>query len=503
MEELFDEYGHPIDTDSDGQEHPLSPSFALQHHRQRCTNMTNSQVIDDFCAAFSHADGSAAVHESERCARADEIRWRDQTLADNSTHEIQMAKAAGRSADDAADMLESDLVDGRLPPNILTAIAKSGGRCKAFVLARTVTSKSDPQFKDKYGTQSQIPVGKKEKLFTTYAAIKEGTVTLKELDKKDRPWILLAAILYNQPVTLQPIDPDADAVAADASDLGAEDASEPSAYQIIDVARVMDVKVHWILDDATLLRNLAACLSGVDVDMTAAASKRDQITAAKNHIARRLERLMLRLDRHLRNNFVWAACRDNIHSFVQLLAAAGQLPDHVAARSTDEQILLPDVRRYHCLVDGDPCDASLGGVGIYIDRQRCKPVRAVMAWGRTFKDVHSNDEKKSKKPSSEFSRRFPFAPPPRPELGGWSGTFESLTLCVGIGFRSGTSRDCLLASDGAFVWTVRTLMKLGPDRDKRMRFLLQMMQLFYSLMMGKDAIVDGVPFQQHLGPVRT
>ena len=49
---------------------------------------------------------------------------------------------------------------------------------------------------------------------------------------------------------------------------------------------------------------------------------------------------------------------------------------------------------------------------------------------------------------------------------------------------------------------VRTLAKLGMDRDKRMRFLLQMMQLFYSPMMGKGAIVDGLPFQQHLGPVR-
>ena len=188
---------------------------------------------------------------------------------------------------------------------------------------------------------------------------------------------------------------------------------------------------------------------------------------------------------------------------MQLLAAAGQLPDHVAARSTDEQILLPDVRRYHCPVDDDPDDASLEGVGIYIDRDRCKPVRAVMAWGRSFKDAHSDDEKKSKAPSSEFAKRYPFAPPRRPELGGWSGIFKGLTLCVGIGVRAGASRDCLLSSDGVFVWTVRTLTKLGPDRDKRMRFLLQMMQLFYSLMMGKDAIVDGVPFQQLLGPSRT
>jgi hypothetical protein len=29
-----------------------------------------------------------------------------------------------------------------------------------------------------------------------------------------------------------------------------------------------------------------------------------------------------------------------------------------------------------------------------------------------------------------------------------------------------------------------------------------MMQLFYALMIGNDAAIDGIPFQQHLGPVR-
>ena len=49
----------------------------------------------------------------------------------------------------------------------------------------------------------------------------------------------------------------------------------------------------------------------------------------------------------------------------------------------------------------------------------------------------------------------------------------------------------------------RTRAKLGDDKEKRMRFLLQMLQLFYALMIGKDAAIDGTPFQQHLGPVRT
>jgi hypothetical protein len=30
-----------------------------------------------------------------------------------------------------------------------------------------------------------------------------------------------------------------------------------------------------------------------------------------------------------------------------------------------------------------------------------------------------------------------------------------------------------------------------------------MLQLFYALMIGKDVAIDGTPFQQHLGPLRT
>ena len=55
------------------------------------------------------------------------------------------------------------------------------------------------------------------------------------------------------------------------------------------------------------------------------------------------------------------------------------------------------------------------------------------------------------------------------------------------------------------VWSERTLEKLGGDggelRAKQLRFALQMMQFFYSLMMGGDAIADGVPLQQYLGPL--
>ena len=79
--------------------------------------------------------------------------------------------------------------------------------------------------------------------------------------------------------------------------------------------------------------------------------------------------------------------------------------------------------------------------------------------------------------------------------------FPCLTLCIGIGVNKLGNNDCLVHPDGLFVWTERTMTKLGNDREKQTRFLFQMIHLFYSLLMGGEAIIDGVPFQQYLGPL--
>ena len=55
--------------------------------------------------------------------------------------------------------------------------------------------------------------------------------------------------------------------------------------------------------------------------------------------------------------------------------------------------------------------------------------------------------------------------------------------------------------DWVFMWTERTMNKLGEGRDKRMRFIFQMIEFFYQLLMDGDAVVSGVPFQQYLGPL--
>ena len=104
--------------------------------------------------------------------------------------------------------------------------------------------------------------------------------------------------------------------------------------------------------------------------------------------------------------------------------------------------------------------------------------------------------------TSHFSKRYPFQQPSNQELGGWDGTFPNLKMCIGIGIEKATEKDCLLRQDGVSVWSERTMAKLGGNKEQWMCFLLQMMQFFYTLMMGDNAIINGVPFQQYLGPLK-
>ena len=132
LEEEFEEYNYPLDTDSDSVEHPLLESFAKQHHRQRFTIMTNPLVLGDFATAFGATDSSADVQEGLRNERAIEVRWRDDVLTKNAKYEMILAKAAGRSMDDAPEDLASDLQEGRLPHQILAEIANKRESVKSL-----------------------------------------------------------------------------------------------------------------------------------------------------------------------------------------------------------------------------------------------------------------------------------------------------------------------------------------------------------------------------------
>ena len=413
-------------------------------------------------------------------------------------------KAAGRSADDPPEMLARDLVDGKLPLPILNAIAKERGKCKEFVLARLMSKKGDPDFIAQFGTLSQISVGKIASLVTTYPAIKDSITSWKELNKKDRNWILLAALFYDAPVKLQRMaTQEAEANTDEPANNG--DGGEASITQIYDASTLMSVASHCFLYDDQTKRSLSACLKGVDFVTAIPLGTEERVNSVTSQIIRRMERKILTLPKHVRHNFVWAACRDNAHSFAQILALLGQIPEQVEARSITDSIVKPHIVAYHRPMIDHPDDAALNGVAIYIDNNTLRPVRSSLAWDKTFAECYSADERNAKNSgatgATAFSKRYPFAVPANPELGGWDGTFPSLNLCIGVGISKLTNNDCLFQPGGAFVWTERTNCKLGEDREKRSRFAFQMMEFFYSLLMGGDAIINSVPFQQYLGPL--
>ena len=87
------------------------------------------------------------------------------------------------------------------------------GKFKEFVRAQSMTKMNDLAFKAQFGTKSAIPVGKLDRLLTVYPAVKDGIRLVSELNKKDRTWILLAALNYDKPIKLQRIDPEEETAA--------------------------------------------------------------------------------------------------------------------------------------------------------------------------------------------------------------------------------------------------------------------------------------------------
>ena len=83
-------------------------------------------------------------------------------------------------------------------------------------------------------------------------------------------------------------------------------------------------------------------------------------------------------------------------------------------------------------------------------------------------------------------------------MGGFNEMFGSFVFCVGVEIKKEANHGCLLGCSVAFVRTMRTLERRGVCRGKRVRFLLQMMQLFFFILIGRDATWEVVSFSQYL-----
>ena len=113
---------------------------------------------------------------------------------------------------------------------------------------------------------------------------------LNKIDKKDRTWILLAALSYDKPIKLQPIDPDEETTATEVEDGGADVAAPAPtpAPLFIDVSRALDVVERCFLDNPPLLSDITACLQGVDINLAVESSTIEQAMDTKTHLTQRL-----------------------------------------------------------------------------------------------------------------------------------------------------------------------------------------------------------------------
>ena len=128
-----------------------------------------------------------------------------------------------------------------------------------------------------------------------------------------------------------------------------------------------------------------------------------------------------------------------------------------------------------------------------------QPLRSLLAYYVLFVESYAADERNAKNTGpSSFSRHCPFREPHNPMMGSREGTFANLVLCIWVGIQRDASHDCPLQEDSTFVWTERTMAKLGDSKEKRLCFTLQMAEFFFILLIGGDAVIYAVPFQQCL-----
>lgn len=87
---------------------------------------------------------------------------------------------------------------------------------------------------------------------------------------------------------------------------------------------------------------------------------------------------------------------------------------------------------------------------------------------QTFLQSYAADKKSAKKTgaTSIFSKHYLHKEPSNPELDGWDGLLDNLMLCISVGVSNNANNHCLLRLGRVFVWTVRTLTKLGENREK-------------------------------------
>jgi len=520
LEDDFQSMGYPIDTDSGGGEHPLSEAFASQHHRQRCTIMTNPTLIGDFeqaKMALQMRDASTMAEENARLSSVDDERWRDQILEDNTAYEGELHKLHGRTSGDRCrdDFLDDETRSQR----VLKHVAQKRGQCKPFVQARKMQRKGDSSFKE------PKCVGKLKGLQSALQKLDNGG-SEDQLTKQENSWILQTILCYKLPLKLVVDEGTNEGSAGDGGDDergtdegGADEegvVDPPPARPrtlVVDASTFLELRRNEFLNNAETVGDLSHAIKGCRIETRIHATLKVHAEALTRLLPEQLARMATTLPDQVRYSWVMAACRDNIDSMAQIISLAGQSMMNVETSTYGECILRPPSIGYYSKPLQSDDLKSFQGVALYYDHQKAKfrfPA-IVHGSGKSFEQRWKEDQRnaKSKTPSTSFAKQYPSSKPRDAEKGGWDGVFgRDLTMYVGIGIDPNGNNECLLRKEnGPFVWSERTMKKLeessatGTIADKQLRLICAMFELTYFLMMGKDDAIDiGTPFRHFIGP---
>ena len=274
--------------------------------------------------------------------------------------------------------------------------------------------------------------------------------------------------------------------------------------------------VHTISN--TMFLEAKECLLGCAVEPNITTSKMQlRINTLAKIIPSKLQAFKshgIPASRDLQYHWVFSVFTDNIHSLCQLAGAFNQISNSIESAGVLElECLLkpPSVGHYaKVVISDDEGYATLQGASLWHDDQRARfrISSCVHGSGKTFESLFKDTLAKSKSPSCQFSRKYPFHKPSLPEQGGWDGVFDNLSMYVGVGFDPNGNNECFTRSeDGVFVWSDVALKKLGEAniagatdiKSKQMTMVCCMFEFLYYLMLDAGAIPGYVPFNPFIG----
>jgi hypothetical protein len=497
-EETFDELEYPVDADDAGNQYPLPSNMQTQTHRQRAMLLNHTANADAFRRA---AEVKNACAESRQTKRAEELRWRETELANNQLCEGSIHRYFGRDPNSSRDLFQQDETPVHMP-------MPPGCQVRAFVKVRCMTSRNDPNFIEptKVGTVAAFLVYLK----------KLSANPIIQPTSDERTWIYLLLTCFKLPVimsadedALPPIEP---------VQVDEEVTSALSRTRVVSpvVGLIDDQERFRILDNPALVELAGRqfnCGSAVNTIVSIGVRRRTNILFPKAvQRFNDFRKIHLPQTNEFQYHWVMMALKDNLRVLCEIVALNRHVNENIAATNYKESLLQPHTSMYFrgIVEEGNAPNEHLHGILLYADTTRSSICHSIAVHGdqNNFSNQYKQDEKDSKKPSTAFSRVYPYSAPSNPTQGGWKARFNSLVPLVAIAFNPHAEHNCISErGNGLFQWSDATINKLqscsvsGANslKEKQTVFVLHMLQFTYELMMHQDACVPNRPFNLFMG----